>query len=176
MALLNTVYKVLASYATTGLTHYCTQYHILINSQYGGIPQNHITDHIYSMISNLWIHPHLFHPYLNLNRAFNLVLHAALWRILHNYNFPSQLITLIQILYSLRAYYPPINNLTLFAAMTFRSLPQGSAMSPILVNLFIDPILRSLKQLPPNDVFHKFFSFINHIAHQTPSPRVIHTT
>ena len=49
-------------------------------------------------------------------------------------------------------------------------------MSPILFNLFINPILRSLKNLLPNDVFHELFSFIDDIALQTPSPRVIHTT
>ena len=60
--------------------------------------------------------------------------------------------------------------------MTFRGLRQGCPMSPILFNLFIDPILRSLKNLLPNDVFHELFSFIDGIALQTPSPRVIHTT
>ena len=115
IAVLNSVYKILASYATTCLTFYSTQYHILINSQYGG---NRTTDHIYSMIYNLSIHPNLYHLYLDLNKAFNSVPHAALWRILHNYNFPTQLITFIQLLYSWPADYPAINTFTLFAAMT----------------------------------------------------------
>ena len=172
IALLNTVYKILASYATTCLTYYSSQYHILINSQYGGIPHHCTTDHIYSMISNLSIHPNLYHLYLDLNKAFNSVPHAALWRILHNYNFPSQLVTLIQLLYSWPADYPAVKNFTLFAAITFRGLRQGSPMSPILFNLFIDPILRFLK----HDIFHELFSFIDDILLQTPSPRVIHTT
>ena len=176
VALLNTVYKILASYATTCLTYYSTQYHILINSQYGGIPHHRTTDHIYSVISNLSIHPNLYHLYLNLNKAFNSVPHEALWRILHNYNFSKQLITLIQLLYPWPADYPAVNNFTLFAAMTLRGLRQGCPMSPILFSLFIDPILRSIKHLLPKNVFHELFSFIDNIALQTPSAKVVHTT
>ena len=128
------------------------------------------------MISNLYIHPKLYHLYLDLNKAFNSVPHEALWRILHNYKFPKQLITVIQLLYSWPADYPAVNNFTLFAAMTLRGLRQGCPMSPILFNLFTDPILRSLKQLLPKNVFHELFSFIDNIALQTPSPRVVHTT
>ena len=175
IALLNTVYKILASYATTCLTYYSAHY-ILINSQYGGIPHHRTTDHIYSMISNLSIHRNLYHLHLDLNKAFNSVPHEALWRILHNYNFPKQLITLIQLLYSWPADYPAVNNFSLFAAMTLRGLRQGCPMSPILFNLFIDPILRSLKHLLPKNVFHELFSFIDNIALQTPSPKVVHTT
>ena len=49
-------------------------------------------------------------------------------------------------------------------------------MSPIVFNLLIDPILRCLKHLLPKSVFHELFSFIDSIALQTPSPRVVHTT
>ena len=176
IALLNTVYKILASYAITCLTYYSTHYHIRINSQYGGIPHHRTSHHIYSMISNLSIHPNLYHLYLDLNKAFNSVPREALWRILQTYNFPKHLISLIQLLYSWPADYPAVNNFTLFAAMTLRGLPHGCPMSPILFNLFIDPILRSLKQLLPKNVFHELFSFINDIALRTPSPRVVCTT
>ena len=95
---------------------------------------------------------------------------------LHNYNFPKQLITLLQVLYSWPADYPAVNNFTLFAAMTLRGLRQGCPMSPILFNLFIDPILHPLKHLVPKNIFHELFSFIDDIALQTPSPKVVHTT
>ena len=49
-------------------------------------------------------------------------------------------------------------------------------MSPIHFNLFTEPILRSLKHLLPKNVFHELFSFIDDIALQTPSPRVVHIT
>ena len=74
------------------------------------------------MISNLSIHPNLYHLYLDLNKAFNSVPLAALWRILHNYNFPTQLIALIRERYTWQADYPAVNNITLFAAMFFRGL------------------------------------------------------
>ena len=65
-----------------------TKYNLLHHSQYGGIPNHRTTDHIFTMISNISLHPDIYHLYLDLNKAFNSVPHQALWQILHNYNFP----------------------------------------------------------------------------------------
>ena len=175
IALLKTIYKILASYAATSLTFYATQYKLLHHTQYGGIPNHRTTDHIYSMISNISLHPDIYHLYLDLNKAFNSVPHSALWQILNNYNFPTHLITLIQHLYSHPADYPSINGFSLFAAMTLRGLRQGCPMSPILFNLFIDPILRQLDSILPKQPFRALFSFIDDIALQTTSISTIHT-
>ena len=66
------------------------------------------------MISNISLHPDIYHLYLDLNKAFNSVPHQALWQILHNYNFPKHIISLIQNLYSHPADYPTVNGFSLF--------------------------------------------------------------
>ena len=53
IALLNTLYKIIASYAAHTLTYYATTYHLTNNTQYGGLPNHRTTDHIYTMIADL---------------------------------------------------------------------------------------------------------------------------
>ena len=127
------------------------------------------------MISNISLHPDIYHLYLDLNKAFNSVPHQALWQILHNYNFPKHIISLIQNLYSHPADYPTVNGFSLFAAMTIRRLRQGCPMSPILFNLFIDPIIRKLSSLLPSHTFSALFSFIDDIALKNACPKILHT-
>ena len=172
IVLLRIICNVLASYAATALTFYTTKYKFLHHSEYGGIPNHPTTDHMFTMISDISLHPDIYNLYLHLNKAFNSVLHQALWQILHNYNFPQHIISLIQNLYSHPADYPTVNGFSLFAAMTIRGLRQGCPMSPILFNLFTDPIIRKLSSLLPSHTFSARFSFIDDIALQTACPKI----
>ena len=128
------------------------------------------------MISNISLHPDIYHLYLDLNKASSSVPHQALWQILHNYNFRKHIISLIQNLYSHPADHPTVNGLSLFAAMTIRGLRQGCPMSPILFNLFIDPIICKLSSLLPSHTLSASFSFIDDIALQTACPKILITT
>ena len=128
------------------------------------------------MIFNLSIHLNLYHFYLDLNKAFNSVPHEAIWRIFHNYNFPSQVIPPIRLIYSWPADYPAVNDFTLSAATTPRGLRQGYPLSSNFSNFFSDSILSFLKHLLPKDVFHELFFFINDVDVEIPSPRLVHTT
>ena len=65
-----------------------------------GLPNHRTTDHIYSMIAILSIHPDIYPLYLDLNKAFNSVLHNALLRILSSYSIPSTIIHLVPNLYA----------------------------------------------------------------------------
>ena len=47
-------------------------------------------------------------------------------------------------------------------------------MSPILFNLFVDPIILHIKTFLPAQEFHALFSFIDDIAIQTKSPHTLH--
>ena len=144
IALLNTLYKIIASYGAHTLTYYATTYHLTNNTQYGGLPNHRTTDHIYSMIANLSLHPDMYHLYLDLNKAFNSVPHRALWQIFSNYNIPHSIINLIQNLYACPHDFPVVNGFALFAAHCIRGLRQGCPMSPILFNLFVDPIINHI--------------------------------
>ena len=157
IALLQTIYKILASYAATALTFYATKYNLLHHSEYGGIPDLRTTDHILTVISNISLHRDIYHLYLDLNKAFNSVPHQALWQILHNYNLPKHIISLIQNLYSNPADYFTVNGFSLLAAMTIRGLRQACPMSLILFNLFMDPIIRKLSSLLPSHTFSALF-------------------
>ena len=174
IALLNTLYKIIASYGAHTLTYYATTYHLTNNTQYGGLPNHRTADHIYTMIANLSLHPDMYHLYLDLNKAFNSVPHGALWQILSNYNIPHSIINLIQNLYACPHDFPVVNGFALFAAHCIRGLRQGCPMSPILFNLFVDPIINHIQSLLPKHEFNDLFSFIDDVALQTTSHATLH--
>ena len=174
IALLNTLYRILASYGAHTLTYYATTYHLTNNTQYGGLPNHRTTDHIYTMIANLSLHPDMYHLYLDLTKAFNSVPHQALWQILSIYNIPHSIINLIQNLYACPHDFPIVNDFALFAANCIRGLRQGCPMSPILFNLFVDSIINHIHSLLPKHEFNDLFSFIDDIALQTTSHTTLH--
>ena len=174
IALLNTLYKIIASYGAHTLTYYATTYHLTNNTEYSGLPNHRTTDHIYTMIANLSLHPDMYHLYLDLNKAFNSVPHRALWQILSNYNIPHSIINLIQNSYACPHDFPVVNGFALFAAHCIRGLRQGCPMSPILFNLFVDPIINHIQSLLPKQEFNDLFSFIDDIALQTTSHATLH--
>ena len=174
IALLKTVYKILASYGAHTLTYYATTYHFDNNTQYGGLPNHRTTDNIYTMIANLSLHPDMYHLYLDLKKAFNAVPHQALWHILSNYNIPHSIINIIQNLYACPRDFPFVNGFALFAADCIRGLRQGCPMSPILFNLLVDPIINSIQSLLPKHEFNDLFSLLDDIALQTTSHTTLH--
>ena len=127
------------------------------------------------MIANLSLHPDMYHLYFDLNKAFNSVPRRALWQILSNYNIPHSIINLIQNLYACTHDFPVVNGFALFAANCIRGLRQGCPMSPILYNLFVDPIINNIQSLLPKHEFNDLFSFIDDIALQTTSHATLHT-
>ena len=106
IALLNSIYKIPASYGASTLTYYSTTYKLTNNTQYGGLPNHQTTDHIFPMIANLSLHLDIYHLYLDVNKAFNSVPHNALWKMFSNYNIPTYLINLMKNLYSPRMTTP----------------------------------------------------------------------
>ena len=126
------------------------------------------------MIANLSLHPDMYRLYLDSNKAFNSVPHRALRQILPNYNIPHSIINLIQNLYACPHDFLVVNGFALFAAHCLRGLRQGCPMSPILFNLFVDPIINHIQSLLPKHEFNDLFSFIDDIAPQTTSHATLH--
>ena len=116
IALLNSIYKKLASYGASTLTYYSTTYKLTNNTQHGGLPNHQTTDHIISLIANLSLQPDIYHLCLDLNKAFNSIPNNAPWKNLSNYNIPTYLINPIKNIYAAPYDYPIVNGFTLFAA------------------------------------------------------------
>ena len=84
----------------------------------------------------------LFHNFIDLKKMFDIVWHAGLWQVLRSFNIDEELVQAIQALYKnsssvvflksqLRAYFK-----------TTVGVRQGCLLSSILLNLFLEKIMR----------------------------------
>ena len=135
ITLLITIYQIISSYAAHIITFLSLEHTLLSQPKFGGLPNHRCTDHLFSMISNLSTNRNLYDLYANLNKAFNSVPHKALFHILHNYNFPPQIMSLIQQRHRHPADLASVNNHTLQEAMCLWPSPRVPSITHSLLPL-----------------------------------------
>ena len=174
MALLNQIYKYLLLMDHPPLITTPPHKSLANNTQYGGLPGHRTTNHIFSTMAILCLHPDIYHLYMDLNKAFNSVPHNSLWKIFSNYNILTYLINLSKNIYAAPYDYPIVNGFALSAAHCIRGPCEAFSMSPIFFNLLIDPMILHIKSLPPTQEFNALFPFTDDIALETKLPRTLH--
>ena len=152
IALLNTLYKIVATHAARQLYEFSSFYGHIHKTQYGGLPNHRCSDHIFQILAKYQNCPSSYSLYIDFNKAFNSVPHGSLFRPLEHYRLPSSLIRLIRSLYRSPRDYPAVHGHTGASNLQTRGVRQGCPMSPILFVLYVNVLLFAIPhhlQTPP---------------------------
>ena len=123
-----------------------------------------VNDHLSVYIELTKAHPHLYHAFLDIKAAYDTVDRRLLWHRLRSKPGISQrLVSVLQALFDDNATCLLINGNVGPPIPNRRGLLQGSSLSPILFNHFIDDLLRTLSSGPHVRTFavltnHLFFA------------------
>ena len=183
IALLNTIYKVIASHANRLLQTLLETHQTLLPEQHGFRKRHTAHDHIFQVLAQLQLHPNTYHTYVDLNKAFNSPIQPALWNLMSHQGFPPASIDLFRRLYTDAADTPIINGLPGQTYFPKRGLRQGCPLSPTLFSIYLDPLLRLIQaQLLPF-THTSLLAFADDLLLQSPNPpahaqmlRTLHTT
>ena len=148
IALLNSVYKIIATHANRELLTAAMEHSIIHPTQFGGLPNRRCQDHIFNLLSTFRESVGSYSLYIDFNKAFNSVPHTTLFTVLSRLNFPTPLVNLIQSLYRAPRDFPVVSGRTHSSHLQTRGVRQGCPMSPILLCLYLNVLLFDL----PSDV------------------------
>ena len=148
IALLNCIYKLLATFACKHLCAQAFAHDIISEIQHGGLPGHQCADHLYHLKALYAKSKKSYSLFIDFNKAFNSVPHGTLWTVLERANFSASTISLIKQLYSFPQDSPIINGRTPHAYLQTRGLRQGCPLSPLLFILYL------------NSLFHHFFATV----------------
>ena len=148
LALLNCIYKLLATLACKHLRAQAFAHDILSEIQHGGLPGHQCADHLYHLKALYAKSKKSYSLFIDFNKASNSVPHGTLWTVLERANFSTSTISLIKQLYSFGQDSPIINGRTPHAYLQTRGLRQGCPLSPLLFILYL------------NSLFHHFFATV----------------
>ena len=112
IALLNTLYKIVATHAARQLYEFSSLYGLIHKTQYGGLPNLRCSDDIFQILAHYQNCPASFSLYIDFNKAFNNVPQGPFFRTLEHYRLPSSLIRLIRSLYRSPRVYPALHRHT----------------------------------------------------------------
>ena len=146
IALLNTVYKLVARHAASALQTFIRDHSLMHHSQHGGMPNFRTMDHLFHVTAEIARSPQAYHFYIDFNKAFNSVPQPTLRRVLHHYRMPAGLVDLISGLYAHPQDAPLVNNVTPYHYLQTRGLRQGCPMSPVLFILYSNVLLHAAPQ------------------------------
>ena len=141
IALLNCIYKLLATFACKHLRAQAFAHDILSEIQHGGLPGHQCADHLYHLKALYAKTKKSYSLFINFNKAFNSVPRGTLRTVLERANFSTSTISLIKQLYSFPQDSPIINGRTPHAYLQTRGLPQGCPLSPLLFILYLNSLL-----------------------------------
>ena len=132
IALLNSVYKIIATHANRGLLTAAIEHSIIHATQFSGLPNRRCQDHIFNLLTTFRESVSSYSLYIDFNRAFNSVPHTTLFTVLSRLNFPTPLVNLIQSFYRAPRDFPVVSGHTHSSQLQTRGVRQGCPMSPIL--------------------------------------------
>ena len=144
IALLNSVYKIIATHANRELLTAAIKHSIIHPTQFGGLPNRRCQDHIFNLLSTFRESVGSYSLYIDFNKAFNSVLHTTLFTVLSRLNFPTPLVNLIQSLYRAPRDFPVVSGHTHSCHLQTSGVRQGCPMSPILFCLYLNVLLFAL--------------------------------
>ena len=83
--------------------------------------------------------------FVDISGGYDNVHHAALWRILRHAGVPDALVSLLRSWWSKRTCSVRVGDRTSDPIPCTKGVPQGNVLSPLLWNIFFEPLLRRLK-------------------------------
>ena len=177
ISLLNSIYKIHAHILNDYLQSQINTTSILSVFQHGFRSNHRTHDHVTQLQQLLARTPDTYLMLLDMAKAFNSASHHTLFTIMQHYNFHSNALSLLQILYSNAYDAPTVNGFTLAEDAVIRGVRQGCPASPTLFALFLDPLIRFINhhiQLPvegidPPNVSDSLHVFADDIALQIKS-------
>ena len=144
IALLNSVYKIIATHANRELLTAAIEHSIIHPTQFSGLPNRRCQDQIFNLLSTFRESVGSYSLYIDFNKAFNSVPHTTLFTVLSRLNFPTHLVNLIQSLYRAPRDFPVVSGHTHSSHLQTRGVRQGCPMSPILFCLYLSVLLFAL--------------------------------
>ena len=144
IALLNSVYKIIATHANRELLAAAIEHSIIHPTQLGGLPNRRCQDHIFNLLCTFRESVGSYSLYIDFNKAFNSVPHTTLFTVLSRLNFPTHLVNLIPSLYRAPRDFPVVSGHTHSSRLQTRGVRQGCPMSPILFCLYLNVLLFAL--------------------------------
>ena len=151
IALLTSVYKIIATHTSNHLNEHISKPGTLSDSRFGFRRKFQTTDHSIGLASKRTLHPSSYVSYLDLSKAFNSVVHGTLFKLLAKAGFPPGFIDMIKRLYRAPLDTPRVNGYSLASHLQLRGLRKGCPLSPSPFSLYIDPLLRVLEHTIAGD-------------------------
>ena len=119
-----------------------------LQSSQGGFLKKRSTLHqVYFIMELMQKNPDLIQIFLDLSAAYDMVDRRILWTLLKNhFGMPSSLIRLLRSLFDGNFSTLDVMGEKSERIQHLRGLPQGSSLSPILFNFFIDSLIRKIQK------------------------------
>ena len=138
IALLNTVYQLVATFTCRHLQQQTLNHSLLSPIQHGGLPRHQCADHINHLEGLYARSKSSYSLYIDFNKAFNFVPLSTLWTVLVHSNLCRTAITSVKNLYASPVDAPIINGHCPHSYVQARGLRQGCPLSPLLFILYLN--------------------------------------
>ena len=135
--LLNTVYKIVATFTFHQVQQRTFNHSLFSHIQRGGHPRRRCANHIYHLNTSYVRSKSSYSLYIGFNKAFISVRRSTLWTVLEHSNLSRAVITSVENLYVSPVDAPIINGNCLHSYVQARDLCQGCPLSPLLFSYFL---------------------------------------